>query len=134
MPFHVNSIGAYEFEDLRGRLQPKAEQLEVIVRPGHAGETTRRTGVRAAPSQLLSVHYVQDWTAAKNALVAYGGLIGVAPVEVVQHSLSYGYFKVLAVTEAEARAVVNVGGDILVPGSTVLHVVQWTLLSTLPPA
>lgn len=132
MPIHVNTIDAFEFEDIRGRLQPKAEQLEVIVRPGHAGETTRRTGVRAVPSQILTLHYVLDWEAARDALVAYTDLIGLEPVEVIQHSLSYGYFKILNVAEAEARAVVNVTGQ-LIPGAEVLHVVQWTLLSTNPP-
>ncbi len=133
MPIHTNTIGAFAFEDIRGRLQPKAQQLEVIVRPGHAGETTRKTGIRAVPFQVLTLHYVADWAAAKAALVAYVAAIDAGtPLEVVQHSLSYGYFKVLQVTEVEARACVQSIGT-LIANAEVMQVVAWTLLSTDPP-
>lgn len=142
MPVHANRIvfgddpddplDYYAFEDMRGRLQPKQQQLEVIVRRGHAGESLRETGVRAVPSQILTIHYVEDWTAAKNAITAYGDLIG-SLVQVIQHTTNYGYFKVLGpVVEVDARACANVVGS-LIATPTVLQVVQWTLISTDPP-
>lgn len=133
MPIHTNTIGAYSFEDIRGQLQPKQQQLEVIVRPGLRGESTRKTGVRGTPFQITTLHYVLDWDAAQDAMVTYLDLIHAgAPVEVIQHSLSYGYFKVLQVAQVEARACVNVIGQ-LVPNAELLQMVAWTLLSTDPP-
>jgi hypothetical protein len=142
MPFHVNKIvfredpnnpdDYYAFEDMRGRLQPKQQQLEVAARRGHRGETLRETGIRAIPSQILTIHYVEDWTSAQNAITAYGDLIG-ALVQVIQHTTNYGYFKVLGpVVEVDARAVETVIGS-LIATPTVLQVVQWTLISTDPP-
>lgn len=141
MPFHANRIvfGAdpdepadyYAFEDMRGRLQPKKQQLEVHVSRGQDGESLRETGVRAVPSQVLTVHYVESWATAQTAITAYGDLIG-ALVQVIQHTTNYGYFKVLDVVEVEARAVENVVGS-LVTTPTVLQLVQWVLISTNAP-
>lgn len=148
MPIHANRIvhgtdpedpaDYYPFEDIRGRLQPKAEKLEVTIRPGHAGETIRKTGIRATPSQIVTVHYVLNWTAAKAALVDYHTLIDGNPYEIIQHSLSYGYFRVLDITEVDVRAVENVIGSILFEESgsvpTVLQTLAWTVVSTEAPA
>ncbi len=131
MPFHTNTIDEFEFEDMRGQLQPKARQLEVMVRLGHDGESVRNTGVRAKPSQVVTVHYVEDWDAAKAAIEAYCDLIG-HRVEVTQHSTDYGYFKVLDVVQVGAQACSSVVGSILT-NPTVLHIVQWTLVSTDAP-
>jgi hypothetical protein len=142
MPIHANRIvfgsdpdepnDYYAFEDMRGRLQPKQQQLEVTVRRGRRGETLRQTGIRAIPSQIQTIHYVEDWEAAKDALVAYGDLVG-ALVQVIQHSENFGYFKVLGpVVEVDARACENVVGS-LIATPTVLQVVQWTLISTDAP-
>jgi hypothetical protein len=142
MPFHANRIvfgedpdeplDYYPFEDMRGRLQPKQQQLEVVARRGHRGETLRQTGIRAVPSQILTVHYVDSWAAAATALTAYGDLIG-ALVQVIQHTTNYGYFKVLSpVVEVDARACENVVGS-LIANPTVLQIVQWTLISTDAP-
>lgn len=135
MPFHDNKIidgvTEYAFENMIGRLQPKAEQLEVVVRRGHAGESLRKTGVRALPSTILTIHYVEDWTAAQNAIDAYDDLIGEV-VQVIQHTTDYGYFKVLGVVEQDARPVENVVGS-LIATPTVIHLVQWQLISTTEP-
>jgi hypothetical protein len=142
MPFHANRIvfGAdpdepadyYAFEDMRGRLQPKQEQLEKHARRGHRGETMRKTGIRALPSVIQTLHYVEDWTAAKAAMTAYGDLIGTL-VQVIQHTTNYGYFKVDSpVVELHAQAVENVVGS-LIATPTVLQIVQWTLISTDAP-
>lgn len=142
MPIHVNKIvyGAdpedpedyFAFEDIQGRLQPKAEQLEVFVRPGHVGETLRKTGVRALPSQILTIHYVADWAAAKAAIESYIGLIDGDPYQIIQHTTSYGYFRVLQVVEVDARACVNAIGT-LIANPTVVQVCQWTVISTEAP-
>lgn len=133
MPVYTNTIDAFEFEDMVGRLHPKAEQLEVLIRPGHDGETLRKTGVRAQPSQIVTMHFVADWAAAKAALEAYLGLIDGEAYEVVQHDESYGYFNVLNVVELrQTRFCTNVIGSI-VANPSVQQFVQWTLLSTEAP-
>jgi hypothetical protein len=106
--------------------------MEITVRAGIAGEAFRRTGIRAAPSQIQTVHYVVDWEAAKNALVAYNDLIDGNPYEIIQHTTNYGYFRVAQVAEVEARAVENVVGSI-VATPTVLQICQWTVISTEAP-
>jgi hypothetical protein len=133
MPVYTNSIDAFEFEDMVGRLNPKAEQLEVLLRPGHDGETLRKTGVRAEPSRIVTMHFVADWAAAKAALEAYNALIDGEPYEVIQHDESYGYFRVLNVTEMpQTRFVTAVVGSII-PNASVQQFCQWTLLSTEAP-
>jgi hypothetical protein len=132
MALPENSIGAYDFDALNGRLQPKAEQLEVIVRPGHDGETTRKTGVRGLPSQIQTLHYVADRTAAQTAIVAYTALIGAAPQEITQRDVSFGYFKIINVVEvlvADCMKVVNP----LIADPTAVQIVQWTVVSTEAP-
>lgn len=133
MPAFTNSIDEYLFEGLYGRLNPKAEQLEVIVRPGHKGETTRRTGVRGAPSQIVTMHYIADWEAARNAIDAYTDLIDGRPYQVIQNDVDYGWFKVLNVVEMpNTHACTRVNGSILSdPG--VQQYCQWTLISTEAP-
>lgn len=126
MPVHTNTIGAQQFEDIRGSLQPESEELEVFARPGKDGTTVRLTGVRGRPVQIQTLHYVADFTAAKNALSAYVQLKDGANVEIVQHSVSFGDFRILDVVEIQARAVANVIGS-LIPGAGVMQVCQWTV-------
>jgi hypothetical protein len=132
MPFHLNTIDEYQFEDIRGRLQPKAQQMEITVRAGVSGEAFRRTGVRAEPSQIQTLHYVADWDAARSAIQAYQALIDGNPYEIIQHTHTYGYFRIAKVTEVSAQAVENVVGSIIAT-PTVLHICQWTVISTEAP-
>lgn len=143
MPIYANRIvfgedpedpaDYYAFEDMVGRLQPKARQLEVMVRPGHPGETLRNTGTRAIPSQIQTMHFVEDWDAAAAAITAYNELRNGAPVEVIQHSTSYGYFRVVEVVELpQTRYSVNNLGALLA-NTTVQQYCLWTLIGTDPP-
>lgn len=147
MPIYANRIvfgedseepeDYYAFEDMVGRLQPKAQQMEISVRPGFRGETFRKTGVRAIPSQIVTMHYVADWQAAADALVAYNDLIDGNPKEVIQHSTSYGYFRIASVVEHQVQYIGNVIGSILEATEEIVPTVQqyivWTLISTDPP-
>lgn len=126
MPIHTNTIDAYEFEDIRGSLQPRSEDLEVFSRPGKDDTTVRLTGVRGKPVQIQTMHYVADFEAAKNALSAYVQLKDGASYEIVQHTTSFGNFRILDVAQVSARAVANVVGSI-VPGATVEQTCQWTV-------
>ena len=47
MPYHTNSIATFQFEDIRGSLISRSEQLEEIVRPGRDDSLIRKTGVRS---------------------------------------------------------------------------------------
>lgn len=130
MPAFTNTIDDFEFEGLYGRLNPKAEQLEVIVRPGHDGESTRKTGIRAIPSQIVTMHFVADWEAARNAIDAYIDLIGGDPIQVIQNDVDYGLFKVMSVVDTnQTRAVTRVVGSII-PNPQVQQWCQWTLIGT----
>lgn len=126
MPVHTNTIDAYQFEDIRGSLQPRSEELEIFARPGKDDTTVRLTGVRGRPTQIITVHYVADFTAAKNALSSYVQLKDGASYEIVQHSISFGDFRILDVVEVESRAVANVIGS-LISGATVRQICQWTV-------
>lgn len=132
MPIHINRIAGYDFEDIRGRLQPTAEKLEVFIRPGIDFEYVRKTGVRGAPSQIQTLHYVESWASAATALEAYVSLIDGSVYEIIQHTTSYGYFRILDVTELNAQAVANVIGSI-VTTPTVLQLCGWTVVSSEPP-
>lgn len=142
MALHANRIvyGAdvddpndyFAFEAMRGRLQPKSEQLEVLIRPGRHGESIRTSGVRGAPSQIVTVHYVTDWTAAANAIASYVTLKDGLPYKFIQHTTYYGYFKILEVVEVDAAACVNVIGSIE-PNPQVVQVCQWTVISAIAP-
>jgi hypothetical protein len=126
MPVHTNTIDAYEFEDIRGSLQPRSEELEVFSRPGLDDTTVRLTGVRGRPTQIQTMHYVADFTAAKNAISAYVQLKDGSGYEIVQHSVSFGDFRILDVVELQARAVTNVTGS-LIASPTVMQVCLWTV-------
>jgi hypothetical protein len=133
MPLFANSIDDFDFEDMFGVLHPKAEQLEVIVRPGRNGEALRKTGVRAVPSQIVTLHYVVGWAGAKNAIDAYIALIDGDPYEVIQRDESYGYFRVLSVVQLpQTRYSVNNVGALL-SNTTVRQYCAWTLISTEAP-
>lgn len=125
-----------EFDAMRGRLQPRNEQPEVIVRPGKDGQIIRLTGVRGVPVRITTKHHVADWTAAKSAIDFYGSLIGgETPVEIVQNDVSYGYFEILEVVEIEALPCINARGTII-SNPTVIQFCGWTVLSveyTPPP-
>lgn len=126
MPVHTNTIDAYQFEYIRGSLQPRSEELEVFTRPGLDDTTIRLTGVRGRPVQIQTMHYVADFTAAKNALSAYVQLKDGASYEIVQHSISMGNYRILDVVEVYARAVTNVTGS-LITNPTVEQVCLWTV-------
>lgn len=126
MPVHTNTIDAYEFEDIRGSLQPRSEELEVFSRPGKDETTVRLTGVRGRPVQIQTMHYVASFEAARNFLSSYVQLKDGDNYEIVQHTVSFGDFRILDVVQVSARAVTNVVGAIL-PGATVEQVCQWTV-------
>ena len=148
MPIYANRIvfGAdpevpadyYPFEDMLGRLQPKAEKLEAFIRPGHRGETLRKTGIRAVPSQIVTVHYVFDWDAAAAAITAYQTLIDGNPYNVIQRGTDFGYWRIVEAVELpQTHYVANVIGSILFDETgelpSVCQYVQWTLISTDAP-
>lgn len=143
MPAHVHKIvfgtdpgdpaDYYRFDDMRGVLHPKSEQLEPFIRPGHDGETLRKTGERAPPSTVETLLYVADWTASRTAIAAYIALKDGEAYEVFKNSISYGHFRVFNVEEIGTVAVAQVAGSILNPGATVLQACRWTLISTVAP-
>lgn len=122
----TNSIGIYTFDDLRGEIERSREQLQVLRRAGINSVAFRKTGQRTGGFQLLSIHYVLDWTTARNALDAYKTLIGADPQTVFQHSVNQGTYVVSDVVQTQADAVVQTIGAI-VPGAQVRQVCQWTL-------
>lgn len=125
--------GFFQFEDMSGVLHPRTEQMEVIVRPGSDGESLRTTGVRAIPSQVVTMHYVEDLEAAKDAIEAYITLIDGLPYEVVQREISYGFFRVLSVVQLpQSRPSFN-NINALLPDTEYRQYCLWTLVATEAP-
>lgn len=134
----VNGDGMLMFEDFQGAFQPKEEQLEVHVRLGFDGESTRKTGVRGDPFPLLSIHYVADRSAAKSAIEAYLSLIDGNPYEFYQHGTSFGFYKVLKLNVLPLIACGSVVGALLQELTspitpTIILVCEWLLVSTVAP-
>ena len=126
MPIHTNSIGIHTFEDLKGNVQKRGEQLQRFVRPGIDGAGYRMTGARTNPFSLISVHYVLSHTAAKDALEAYQLLIDQDPVVLIQNSVNHGTYKVLSVQQISSFAVTASVGT-LIADAEVLQRCRWTL-------
>jgi hypothetical protein len=133
MPALQNSIGnspdEFYFEDLQGAIVLRAQKLQLLERLGIDGTGVRKTGVRGVPFQLRSVHYVADWDATEEALLAYQSLIGAEPVDVWQHDVLFGTFLVLNVEQLpETRACYNVTPGTIVENPECLQYCLWTLL------
>jgi hypothetical protein len=127
MPVHDHYIDAYQFEDLRGMIVPRSEDIELLARPGKDDTTARLTGVRGRPFAVVTMHYVADFEAAATAISEYVQLKDGNPYEVIQHSISFGFYRVLDVVEAvPPRAVASVVGSIIA-NPTVQQFCQWTL-------
>jgi hypothetical protein len=123
----------YAFDQMRGVFQPKQQQLEGIVRPGHDGESTRETGVRGDPFAIRTTLYVPTRQDAVNAIAEYIALVDGNPYNVIQNGQSWGYFKILKVAQAgEPIPCASVIGT-LIDNPEIKHVVDFTILSTDPP-
>lgn len=122
----------FPFDDLLAAFQPKAVQLEVIVRPGVDGESLRETGVRADPTPMRTLFYVGDRGDAKSAIVAYIQLIDGNPYEIIQHGESWGFYQVLKVNPLPTIPCATAAGTII-PNPGILLVVDWLVLSTEAP-
>lgn len=107
MPIHDNTIGEYRFIDIQGNIEPRGQQLELIVRPGFDGLFARKTGSRGVPFTIRTVSYATTFTTARAATLLLKELIGAEPQEVIKYSVSHGNFLVLNVREIECRAMVN---------------------------
>ena len=127
MPVLQNSISSYTFDDLRGNVPKRGQELQIFIRPGIDGVGARKTGSRTGPVQLVSVHYVLDWAAAESALIAYKTLVGAEPVTIVQHDVDYGTYLVAGVEQVEAAAVISVAGNTIITNPQVRQVCQWTI-------
>lgn len=127
------NVGYFAFDDMRGDLQPRAEQLEAFTRPGHDGHHILKLGVQAEPSTIVTVRGVADREDAKQFLVDYNSLRDGNPYEVVQHGQSFGFFHVLRVRQVgELQAITSSIG--MVGGAcTIIQRVQWELLSVPEP-
>lgn len=122
----TNSIGAHSFDDMRGNIPRRGQQLQIFSRPGIDGVGSRKTGSRTGAVRILTHHYVLDWTAAKTAMDAYKLLVGADPQTIIQHDENYGTYLVQSVEQVSAHAVVNAIGAII-PNAQVKQIVAWTI-------
>jgi hypothetical protein len=122
----------YGFDSIDGPPQPRQEQHEVFVRPGHDGETMRETGVRGVPYQIRTVLYVADRQDAVDALDAYVDLVDGLPKYLIINGRGWGYVRVLNVANAGMLPCGSVIGS-LISSPTIKHVVVFTLLATEAP-
>jgi hypothetical protein len=132
--FDVGDPDTYlPFDDLIAAFQPKAEQLEVIVRPGRDGEIMRETGVRADPTPMRTLLYVVDRGDTLDAIEAYVTLIDGLPYEIIQHGESFGFFRVLKVNPLPLVPCAACAGS-LISNPGILLAVDWLVISTEEPA
>lgn len=121
----------YGFDDMVGALQPKREELQVLTRIGQDGERLRKTGVRARPTRLQTVLFVDDLNDANLLLgTDYISLIDGSSVEIVQYGQSFGNFRVIDVAQDELQAVSNVIGNIGGGTPTYEQRLTWIVLGT----
>ena len=126
------SAAYYAFDSIDGPPQPRQEQHEIFVRPGHDGETMRETGVRGVPYQIRTVLYVQDRQDAVDALADYTDLVDALPKYLIINGQGWGYVRVLNVAHAVMIPCGSVNGS-LISSPTIKHVVVFTLLGTEAP-
>ena len=69
-------IGAQTFDTMRGTIQPAAESVEELVRPGRDHEVVRLPGERAPLTGLTTVRIVADQATAKTLIDTYRALTG----------------------------------------------------------
>lgn len=122
----TNSIGLYNFDDLRGNIPRRSQQLQIFNRPGIDGIVARKTGSRTGAVRITTHHYVLNWQAARDSIDAYKTLIGADPVTIIQHDVNYGTYLIASVEQVEARAAFNTIGS-LVANAQVKQVVAWTI-------
>ena len=128
MPLFSNSIDGNTFDDLQGSIVLRSEEIQVFKRLGVNGLGARLTGSRGRPFKLISVKYVLDFGAAKDALVLFAGLKGNNPLTIIKQSVDYGLFLVLDVREAqESQAILNPVGTIIA-NAQVRQVLEWTFV------
>lgn len=119
--FHTNAIAnatdiaaatvLAQFDDLTGSVLLRAEELEVLNRPGVDGSGVRKLGRRGRTFQLQSVVYAPSFEWAKTAIEFYNTLPGMDPLYLIKQSVQYGSFLVLRVTPDDPQAVYNVAGN-----------------------
>jgi hypothetical protein len=112
-----------------GQFSPATgERLQIITRAGVDGTAYRKTGKRAAPSQITTIVDLGSDAAVKSELAAYKALQGTLVTVVTESSGTYTNVAVLAVREVSVRQVLTpVGG---VSGGDHLLTCQWVLQMT----
>jgi hypothetical protein len=124
--------GAYLFDDMIAAFQPKAQQLEILLRRGRDGEELRETGIRAKPSVMTTVRAVEDREGALENLEEYTALQDGNPYEIINHGVSWGFFRILDVNPRPLLPLAATAG-FLTANATVLQVLDWVVISTEAP-
>ena len=104
------SVGA-RFDDLSGEVITRAEQIEILSRPGVDGSGARRLGKRGEPFELTSVVYGPNWAWAKAGQLYYKAMVGQDPFYVIKQSVNWGTYILLGVNIVRTEAVVSVCGN-----------------------
>ena len=129
MPFHVQAIGPFTFDSLRGEFQFEREELELIVRPGVNGTGVRRLGVRGRPFTVETWRYETSYLTAELVFTGYLGLISGDPVQVTKNGVVFiDQHQVLDVEKTAIVPAATVVGSI-VPAPGVLLIARWSLLA-----
>lgn len=124
--------GFYAFDVMPDAMQAMQQEPQHIVRPGVAGHILRLTGARGQPFQFRTIHYVADFEACRDALVAYQALVNGDPVYIIANDVEFGWFHVLRVDQAPPAPCSSAIGT-LVSNPTAMHLVIWTLVATAAP-
>jgi hypothetical protein len=122
----TNSIGAYDFVSISGKIFYRQQQIEVFNRPGVTGSGLRRLGERGQPFELTTKQFHADFAAAKTAIGLYLALIGGTLPSLTRHGVDHGDYAVLTVTDL-TEPVLNPTGN-ATSSHTVMQTCVWKLL------
>lgn len=81
----THSIGAINFQDMRGGKDLAGQSLEIVIRRGRHGAAFWRMGNHPKPFQLFTIEDVLNMTVAKTQFVAYKALQGLNPQTVIHN-------------------------------------------------
>lgn len=121
--------GTFTFPQLLGNPSVPEIIAEVLRRRGVDGAGVRVTTTTPEEFSLLSLSYVADYAAAKDAIADYQGLVGKQyGVKLTKDDIEWGVFDVLRVKEAEPPSTVLAKVSGSPGGAAVRHVCSWLMI------
>lgn len=123
------SIGAYSFVTFRGSINPLAEEIEIITRPGVDGVAAKQMGKRAQAATILTEVDVLDAAALTTLVAGYRAIRGSLVTVVDGAGRTHTNILVADVRHVRTQGITAHAGG-LVADSTLLVGAEWVLQAT----